>query len=77
MDRFWENGLIPYAIFPFPVMELQSQSSISRAKQKVGRARRVRVALFRLIDRGRALASGARLGPKDRAFRAALLRTRL
>jgi hypothetical protein len=30
MDRFWENGLYNYALFPFPCLELTTGSSIKK-----------------------------------------------
>jgi glycosyl transferase family 25 len=32
LDRFWHHGLPPYAIYPFPVLELETGSTIGRAE---------------------------------------------
>jgi GR25 family glycosyltransferase involved in LPS biosynthesis len=36
MDRFWANGLLNYALFPFPCFELALQSSIRKAPDQPG-----------------------------------------
>jgi GR25 family glycosyltransferase involved in LPS biosynthesis len=33
MDRFWENGLYNYALFPFPCLELVTGSSINKRSE--------------------------------------------
>lgn len=72
IDRFWENGLPPYAIFPFPVMELQSSSSIVRKPAPQGLGERMRHKFQRLVDRVRAIGTALRRTETDRAFAAAL-----
>lgn len=72
LDRFWENGLPPYAIFPYPAMELQSSSSIVRLPAPQSAGERIRHKVQRLWDRIVAFGSSVRLTAKDRAFVAAL-----
>ena len=74
IDRFWENGLPVYAIFPYPVIELQSSSGILRQPETIGRLDRFRLKTRRLIDRIKAVSSALRINEQDRAFKAALLR---
>jgi glycosyl transferase family 25 len=31
-DRFWQHGLPSYALFPYPVMELESSTTIVKSK---------------------------------------------
>ncbi len=72
LDRFWENGLPPYAIFPYPVMELQSSSSITRPAVRQALFTRLVHAARRLWDRAVAVATSLRRTKMDEAFAAAL-----
>lgn len=60
-DRFWDNGLPIYAVFPFPAIELHRPSTIERLPQRRGvpslleRARRSKI---EVIDQcGRAISN--------------------
>ncbi len=75
LDRFWENGIPPYAIFPFPLLELQSSSSILRPAIAQAPLTRARGVARRLLDRARAVACAARTTETDRAFAQALRQT--
>ncbi len=33
MDRFWENGLYSYALFPFPCLEMGASSSVNKQSE--------------------------------------------
>jgi glycosyl transferase family 25 len=75
-DRFWENGLPPYALFPHPVLELSSASSIVRsADASHSRGRRARYRVRRLVDRVSSIAYSLRGSALDQRFAAALART--
>jgi len=76
LDRFWENGLPAYSIFPHPVIELQSSSSILRLPVAQSRVTRMRLAARRGWDRLVALGYALRTTETDRRFAQALARRR-
>ena len=75
LDRSWEIGLPTFAIFPHPVLERQSPSSIPRTSQRSSRLRKLYFGLRRMVDRLRGITSGVKLTKQDRAFAASLRRT--
>lgn len=72
IDRFWEHGLLPYAIYPHPVIELTSPSSLPTRAPPPTRLHEWRRCARRAFDRVRALLDSTRHRVSDKAFAAAL-----
>ncbi|MBR1170996.1 glycosyltransferase family 25 protein [Bradyrhizobium liaoningense] len=74
MDRFWHNGLVNYALFPFPCIELTTGSSIKKQAEwtKIPSAidRAIWVA-WKSKEAIRRLMANLRLRWQDRTIRAA------
>ena len=72
-DRFWENGLPSYSLFPHPVLEIDSPSSIVRDRPKSStRLHWMRYRALRVLDRAAAVRSSLRGGDLDQEFTCAL-----
>ena len=78
MDRYWHNGLANYALFPFPVIELESVSSVRKcgehARERTA-AQNVSRFLFRSREYSRRAMANYRLCVRDRRLRARLRTT--
>lgn len=72
LDRFWKNGFPIYSLYPHPVIELQSPSSILRIPTPQTRIEKWRHKAFRLWDRVRAVSHALRRTDQDRRFANAL-----
>lgn len=76
LDRFWENGLPAYSLYPHPVLELGSASSIVRSVDTSWTRRgRLMYRARRSVDRARAVGSSPRWRSLDRRFVQALSAT--
>jgi GR25 family glycosyltransferase involved in LPS biosynthesis len=78
MDRYWHNGLANYAVFPFPVIEVCSASSVAKfGEHPRGRtaAQSVSRFLFRAREYSRRAIANRRLCVHDRTLRALLSTT--
>jgi GR25 family glycosyltransferase involved in LPS biosynthesis len=75
LDRFWENGFPLYSLFPHPVLELSSPSSILRTPTREPRFDVLRYKARRALDRLLAVARGGRNRRTDVRFAAALRAT--
>ncbi|WCT73240.1 glycosyltransferase family 25 protein [Sphingomonas naphthae] len=77
MDRYWHNGLPIYALYPFPVLEMQSGSSIRATEvlptEVSGLAHR-RWQALRIAEWLKSWGCDRALRAKDRAVAAALAR---
>lgn len=73
-DRFWEHGLLPYTLFPHPVIELTAPTSFPVRNAPPSRLHHYRHRLGRLLDRGRSIAASFGHKAQDRRFAEALLR---
>jgi glycosyl transferase family 25 len=71
MDRYWVNGLPTYALFPYPAIELNLQSTIVKGfakKDSRSRSQKLKFAMYTWLDKiPRELAS-LKLKERDRAM---------
>lgn len=74
IDRYWENGLLPYTLHPHPVIELSSPTSIPVRNVPPTRLHDYRRRFRRLVDRGASIVGSFGHREQDRRFAAALLR---
>lgn len=75
LDRFWENGFPLYSLFPHPVLELSSPSSILRTPTREPRFDVLRYKLRRVVDRCIAVVRHGRFKTTDAKLVAALRAT--
>lgn len=74
IDRYWEHGLLPYTLFPHPVIELTAPTSFPVRNPPPSRLHHYRHRFARATDRVRAIAASFGHRDQDRRFAAALLR---
>ncbi len=74
LDRFWQNGLPPYAIFPAPAVELfgPGEAALPAAQPVLRGWERCRYLLNDYTERARRVLENLRLRPADRRIRASL-----
>lgn len=74
IDRFWNNGLHNYALYPYPVLEMEFTSTIARPREIAGaRGFGERMARHWAVigDRCRRLRKNLELAARDRSLRRA------
>lgn len=74
LDRFWEHGLLPYTLFPHPVIELTAATSFPVRNAPPTRLHHYRHRVMRLVDRVRSIAASFGHRAQDQRFADALLR---
>jgi glycosyl transferase family 25 len=71
LDRFWHNGLPPYALYPFPALHLSGPSTVAKtapAWRTFPPAQRAKYVLYRAKERLEVELCNLRLRARDRAI---------
>lgn len=73
LDRFWHNRLPPYAIFPYPALEIEMASTVGRSDKQALNTSFAHQTMIRFETMRRRIAN-LTLRARDRALRRAYLR---